>query len=133
MTVRKFWQEEIEDKEYEKLIASYNVEGIVRLRVDPPIDDLLIQKITAIKRVEERNSDYQDYAAILEVSSTVILIEHFSSFCAWELSNRVLDILRSESDVDTDIPSKYSLATGSYELDKHPSVYRYEKKDYYQE
>ncbi|MFH1423538.1 MAG: hypothetical protein ABIG29_01090 [Candidatus Nealsonbacteria bacterium] len=127
MVVRKFWQEEIEDKEYEKLIVFYNVEALDRLHVDPPLDNLLIQKITTIEKVEERNSEFPDYANILEVSSTVILIKRTCSLCSWKLACEILEVLRSESDVDTDIPFKYSLATGSYKLDKQPFVWRYEK------
>ena len=105
-------------KELRKIAKEKNITPILKRKAD---------LVAAIKKVEEVDSEFPDYATILKVSPTTILIERTCSLCAWKLSNSVLEILRSESDVDADIPSRYSLASGSYELDKQPSILRYEK------
>ena len=105
MTIRKLWHEGIVNDE--DVLDFYNVSGeLRRLSIDPPLDNSLIQKIKAIKGVGWIGE--ADYVVVVNVSPAEILIE--DSCCDshyWKLASRILEVLKQEGNVNTNIPSGY--------------------------
>lgn len=92
---RKIWYEEIPTAEWEELADAYNVPSLERLRVDPPLTPSLIEKVKSIEGVRESDddSDDSDGATIIEVSPSTILIATWCKNCAWDLVNKIKEVL----------------------------------------
>lgn len=104
MTIRKLWYEGIVNDE--DILGFYNVSGkLKRFSVDPPLDNSLIRKIKAIKGVGWGEADY---VIVVNVSPAEILIEDSCcDFHYWKLVSRMLDVMKQEGNVNTNIPSGY--------------------------
>lgn len=92
---------------FEEIRSNVNENISARIRIDPPLDTSLIQKIKMIKGVGYV-SDGIDYAAIFTVSPKEILLE--SGCAAWcehmqLLVHNIVEVLKQAGEVDYKGPS----------------------------
>lgn len=103
--IRKVQFEEIPEAERGELLHVYNTSNLERLRVDPPLNDSLVQKVVAIKWIGWKDIPQPvDYACVSKVSPTEILIEVGHWPCGKDLVKKILEVLRQESEVEAILP-----------------------------